>query len=91
MIKVNRKGEIWVFAEQENGKLSEVPLELLGKARELADELELKNSDLNDAIGKIKAMSGLLPICSNCKKREWLKIEVFPHLNFEYSSNLNRI
>ena len=33
------KGEVWVFAEQEEGKLSEVPLELLGKARELADKL----------------------------------------------------
>ena len=36
------KGEVWVFAEQEEGKLSEVPLELLGKARELADKLGVK-------------------------------------------------
>jgi len=41
MIKVKRKGEVWVFAEQENSKLSEVPLELLGKARELADQLSV--------------------------------------------------
>lgn len=33
------KGEVWVFAEQEDGKLSEVPRELLGKGRELADKL----------------------------------------------------
>ncbi len=33
------KGEVWVFAEQEDGKLSDVPLELLGKGRELADKL----------------------------------------------------
>ena len=33
------KGEVWVFAEQEEGKLSEVPFELLGKGRELADKL----------------------------------------------------
>ena len=33
------KGEVWVFAEQEEGKLSEVPFELLGKGRELADRL----------------------------------------------------
>jgi electron transfer flavoprotein alpha subunit len=39
MIDVNRKGEVWVFAEQEAGKLSDVPLELLGKARELAGKL----------------------------------------------------
>jgi len=39
MIEVNRQGEVWVFAEQEDGKLSDVPLELLGKARELAETL----------------------------------------------------
>ena len=33
------KGEVWVFAEQEELKLSEVPFELLGKGRELADKL----------------------------------------------------
>ncbi len=41
MIKVNRNGEVWVFAEQEDGKLSDVPLELLGKGRELADKLSV--------------------------------------------------
>lgn len=39
MIKVNRKGEVWVFAEQHEGKLEETPLELMGRARELADTL----------------------------------------------------
>ena len=39
MIEVNRQGEVWVFAEQEHGTLSEVPLELLGKGRALADQL----------------------------------------------------
>ena len=38
----NTQGEVWVFAEQEDGKLSEVPFELLGKARELADKLGVK-------------------------------------------------
>ena len=38
----NTKGEVWVFAEQEEGKLSEVPFELLGKARQLADKLGVK-------------------------------------------------
>jgi len=41
MIEVNRQGEVWVFAEQEDGKLSDVPLELLGKARELAGKLSV--------------------------------------------------
>jgi electron transfer flavoprotein alpha subunit len=39
MVGVNRRGEVWVFAEQEGGVLSEVPMELLGKGRELADTL----------------------------------------------------
>lgn len=39
MIEVNRQGEVWVFAEAEGGKLSDVPLELLSKGRELADQL----------------------------------------------------
>ena len=38
----NTNGEVWVFAEQEEGKLSDVPLELLGKARELAGKLGVK-------------------------------------------------
>ena len=39
MIEVNRQGEVWVFAEQEDGRLNDVVLELLGKARELGDQL----------------------------------------------------
>jgi len=39
MIEVNRQGEVWVFAEQEDGKLNDVPLELLGRGRSLADQL----------------------------------------------------
>ena len=39
MIEVNRQGEVWVFAEQEEGTLNDVSLELCGKARQLADQL----------------------------------------------------
>ncbi len=42
MISVNRQGEVWVFAEQEDGVLNDVVLELCGKARQLADELGVK-------------------------------------------------
>ena len=42
MIDVNRNGEVWVFAEQEEGSLSDVPLELLSKGRELADKLSVQ-------------------------------------------------
>ena len=39
MIEVNRKGEVWVFAEQHNGQLEDTPVELMSKARCLADTL----------------------------------------------------
>jgi len=39
MIEPNRKGEVWVFAEQEDGTLNDVSLELCSKARDLADRL----------------------------------------------------
>ncbi len=41
MIEVNRNGEVWVYAEQHGGQLREVVLELCGKARELADRLDV--------------------------------------------------
>ncbi|MHC4728318.1 MAG: electron transfer flavoprotein subunit alpha/FixB family protein [Planctomycetota bacterium] len=39
MIEVNRNGEVWVFAEQHNGQLEDTPIELMSKARHLADTL----------------------------------------------------
>jgi len=49
------QGEVWVFAEQEEGKLSDVPFELLGKARELADKLGVK-------VGAVLMGSGVEPL-----------------------------
>jgi electron transfer flavoprotein alpha subunit len=42
MIDVNKKGEVWVFAEQHNGHLEDTPIELMSKARRLADTLGVK-------------------------------------------------
>ncbi|MBQ9372271.1 MAG: electron transfer flavoprotein subunit alpha/FixB family protein [Thermoguttaceae bacterium] len=42
MNRKNPEGEVWVFAEQEDGKLQDAALELCGKARELADTLGVK-------------------------------------------------
>lgn len=42
MISVNRKGEVWVFAEQHGGKLEDIGLELLGRARTLGETLGVK-------------------------------------------------
>lgn len=42
MIEVNRQGEVWVFAEQHEGRLEDTPVELMSKARHLADTLGVK-------------------------------------------------
>jgi electron transfer flavoprotein alpha subunit len=41
MIDVNPKGEVWVFAEQHDQRLEEVPIELMSKGRSLADRLNV--------------------------------------------------
>jgi electron transfer flavoprotein alpha subunit len=59
MIEVNRNGEVWVFAEQNGGVLQETSLELLSKARHLADILKVKLASV--LIGnKIKGPAGKL-------------------------------
>ena len=42
MIGVNRKGEVWVFAEQHDSQLEDTPIELMSKGRRLADTLGVK-------------------------------------------------
>ena len=42
MIDVNRQGEVWVFGEQHGGRLEDTPIELMSKARRLADKLDVK-------------------------------------------------
>jgi electron transfer flavoprotein alpha subunit len=42
MNEPNRQGEVWVFAEQQDGALQDVAMELCGKARELADHVGVK-------------------------------------------------
>lgn len=59
MIEPNRKGEVWVFAEQEDGNLSEVSLELCGKAREMADRLKVKMGAMLPGHG-VRDLSGCL-------------------------------
>lgn len=59
MIEPNRKGEVWVFAEQEDGNLSEVSLELCGKAREMADRLKVKMGAVLPGHG-VRDLSGRL-------------------------------
>jgi electron transfer flavoprotein alpha subunit len=55
MINVNRKGEVWVFGEQHGGQLEDTPIELMSKARRLADTLGVKLAAavLGEGVGEL--------------------------------------
>lgn len=52
----SKKGNVWIFIEQERGRVADVSLELVSKGRALADQLGLKaegvliGDDLGDAV-----------------------------------------
>ena len=46
------------------------------------EELQARNKELSSALGKVRQLSGLLPICATCKKirdtqGEWSQMEVY--------------
>jgi len=57
MIEPNRQGEVWVFAEQEDGTLNDVSLELCGRARQLADRLGVRTAAVlpGGSVGELSA------------------------------------
>jgi electron transfer flavoprotein alpha subunit len=59
MLEPNRQGEVWVYAEQEDGSLHDVSLELCGKARDLADRLGVKAGAVLAGNG-VKSLPGKL-------------------------------
>jgi hypothetical protein len=65
------------------------------KLREVNRELEKRNKELEEAISKIKTLSGLLPICAACKKIRddsgyWHQVESYvqDHSDAEFSHGL---
>jgi len=65
------------------------------KTRELQKALEEKNADLETALASIKTLSGLLPICAQCKKIRddqgyWNRIEKYisEHTDVSFSHGL---
>jgi len=53
-------GDVWVFAEQEGGEVNQVTYELLGKARELADQVSAKVGAVLVGQDSRKLISGLI-------------------------------
>jgi hypothetical protein len=63
--------------------------------RETNTKLETANQELKDAMGRIKTLGGLLPICAHCKKIRddkgyWQQIELFirDHSNANFSHGI---
>ncbi|HLE17567.1 MAG TPA: PAS domain-containing protein [Syntrophales bacterium] len=56
--------------KDDNGKflMSRTTFFDITEARKARSELMEKNRELNDALSKVKLLSGLLPICASCKK-----------------------
>ena len=63
--------------------------------RRINFELQTRNQEIEAAMAEIKTLSGLLPICSNCKKIRddqgyWEQVEVYiaKHSNADFSHGL---
>ena len=63
--------------------------------RRLNAELQKRNQELQEALAKVKTLSGLVPICASCKKIRddqgfWHQVEVYvrDHSNAEFSHGL---
>ena len=78
---------------QSNGWL--LVLRDISKRRQMEEEQKKLISDLQAAYNKVKTLSGLLPICANCKKIRddkgyWHTVEVYvrDHSNAEFSHGI---
>ncbi len=63
--------------------------------RRINAELQARNAELQEALVKVKTLSGLLPICASCKKIRddqgyWQQVEVYiqDHSKAEFSHGL---
>jgi hypothetical protein len=63
--------------------------------RHLNAELEARNQALQEALDKVNTLSGLLPICANCKKIRddsgyWQQVEIYiqNHAEVEFSHGI---
>lgn len=61
----------------------------------LQRELQDRNKELEEALGKVRVLSGLIPICANCKKVRddqgyWTQVEVYirDHSDADFSHGI---
>lgn len=81
--------------KSEIGTLTDTINKMLGKLEDSQEEREKLISDLQKALNEVKTLSGLLPICSSCKKIRdskgyWNRIEAYigKHSEVEFSHSL---
>ncbi len=79
----HKRGNVWVFIEQDAGRIAEVSLELVSKATELAERLKVKT----EAVVMGKAVSGLAATlheygCDNVFVAEDERLEPFTALPY---------
>jgi hypothetical protein len=63
--------------------------------KRMEEELRLERDKLKDALAEVKTLSGMLPICANCKKIRddkgyWTQIEAYirDHSEVEFSHGI---
>lgn len=77
MIEVNKQGEVWVLAEQHAGNIEDITLELLGRARELADKLGVQ-------VGAVLLGNGVKPLATKLIHYGADKVYVFDNPLLEH-------
>jgi hypothetical protein len=82
-----------VYLRERSLRRSRAELERL--VGERTAELSMRNEELSSALGKVKRLSGLLPICANCKKLRddkgyWSELESYltEHTDAQFSHGI---
>jgi hypothetical protein len=61
-------GLILLIVRQRVASLAQSKVELEALVAKRTEELRNRNGELTEALGKVRQLSGLLPICASCKK-----------------------
>lgn len=61
-------GLVWLIVRLRVASLARSKAALEAQVAERTEELRDRNGELTEALGRVKQLSGLLPICASCKK-----------------------
>ncbi len=88
-------GNLILILKTDEKDLKDLNEQLEVKVKERTSELEKKNNELEEALSQVKLLSGMLPICSSCKKIRndhgtWVQIEQYigTHSEAEFTHGL---